>query len=186
MKKIRRIIANIPNTLTILRIVLIPVLILSFYLEGKTSHYVSSGIFIFASITDYIDGLLARYWKVQSNFGRMLDPIADKMLVSSTLVMLVDKKIAPVVPIIAILCREIFVSGMREYMALKKKTISVKFLGKLKTAIQMIAIIILLLGQENLPLPHANTLGHTCLWIAAVLTVISGYVYCRESIKKAS
>jgi cardiolipin synthase len=184
MAKLKKWVKNIPNALTILRIILIPILVVSFYLEGKASHYVSSGIFIFASITDYIDGVLARYWRVQSNFGRMLDPIADKMLVVSTLVMLVDRKIAPVIPIVAILCREIFVSGMREYMASKKKVMSVRFIGKLKTAVQMTAIITLLLGEDNLPFANMKIIGQVCLWIAAILTIISGYIYCRDSMRR--
>ncbi len=183
MIQIKKMMKNIPNALTILRIALIPVLVMSFYLESRASHYVSTGIFIFASITDYIDGLLARYWKVQSNFGRMLDPIADKMLVVSTLVMLVEQKIAQVIPIIAILCREIFVSGMREYMASKQKAMPVRFIGKIKTAIQMTAIIILLLGEDNLPFANINVIGQICLWVAAALTIISGYIYCKVNIK---
>ncbi|MDJ1288823.1 MAG: CDP-alcohol phosphatidyltransferase family protein, partial [Candidatus Midichloria mitochondrii] len=78
---------------------LIPILVTSFYLEGNAARYVATGIFIFASITDYFDGLLARLWKTETSFGRMLDPIADKMLVISTLVMLVHKNMAPVLPI---------------------------------------------------------------------------------------
>lgn len=170
------IVKNIPNALTVLRIILIPILIISFYLEGKMSHYVSAGIFIFASITDYVDGVLARYWKAQSNFGRMLDPIADKMLVASTLLMLVDQRIAPVIPIVIILCREIFVSGMREYLGSIQKAIPVRFVGKLKTAIQMIAIITLLLGENGV-------FGEVCLWIAAILTLLSGAFYFVEGLK---
>lgn len=178
----RGFIKNIPNILTILRIFLIPVLVISFYFDGKMSSYMSAGIFIFASITDYVDGLLARYWKVQTNFGRMLDPIADKMLVASTLLMLVNRNMAPVIPIVIILCREIFISGMREYLASIQKNVPVRFVGKLKTAIQMIAIIILLLGNEILG-KYAETLGLTSLWIAAILTLISGFFYFAEGLK---
>ena len=182
MFAIKKILKNIPNALTLLRILLIPVLVISFYLEGKTSNYVSAGIFIFASITDYVDGLLARYWKVQTNFGRMLDPIADKMLVASTLLMLVDRKIASVIPIVIILCREIFVSGMREYLASIQKTIPVRYVGKLKTTIQMTAIIILLLGS-NIPFQNMDLIGEIFLWIAAALTLTSGFLYCVEGLK---
>lgn len=178
----RQFIKNIPNILTILRIALIPVLVASFYFDGKMASYMSAGIFIFASITDYIDGLLARYWKAQTNFGRMLDPIADKMLVASTLLMLVDRKIAPVIPIVIILCREIFVSGMREYLASIQKNIPVRFVGKLKTAIQMVAIIILLLGEEILG-TNFELFGLTALWLAAGLTLISGFFYFAEGVK---
>jgi CDP-diacylglycerol--glycerol-3-phosphate 3-phosphatidyltransferase len=176
MFRVETIIKSIPNALTVLRIILIPILIISFYLEGKMSHYVSAGIFIFASITDYVDGVLARYWKAQSNFGRMLDPIADKMLVASTLLMLVDQRIAPVIPIVIILCREIFVSGMREYLGSIQKAIPVRFVGKLKTAIQMVAIITLLLGENGV-------FGEACLWVAAILTLLSGAFYFVEGLK---
>lgn len=179
---IKKFLKNIPNSLTILRILLIPVLIVSFYFEGKTSNYISTGIFIFASITDYVDGFLARYWSAQTNFGRMLDPIADKMLVASTLLMLVDKNMAPVIPIVIILCREIFISGMREYLASIRKTIHVKFIGKVKTAIQMCAIIILLLGNEVLG-QSAEIFGLIAVWGAAVLTLVSGLSYFVEGVK---
>lgn len=177
-----KILRNIPNALTMLRILLIPVLVVSFYLEGVMSHYVSVGIFVFASITDYVDGLLARRLKVQTNFGRMLDPIADKMLVASILLMLVDRHIASVVPIVIILCREIFVSGMREYLASIHKTIPVRFIGKIKTAMQMIAIVMLLLGEDNL-IPHSILIGQISLWSAAVLTLISGFFYFVEGLQ---
>lgn len=177
------IIKQIPNAFTVSRILLIPVLIGSFYLHGTWARYVCAGIFTMASVTDYIDGKLARSLRAQSNFGRMLDPIADKMLVISTLVMLVDRKMAPVIPIVAILCREIFVSGMREYLATKKVKIHVSFFGKVKTVIQMVAIIMLLLGNEATRICDAEGIGQIAIWVAAVLTVVSGYVYLREGLK---
>ena len=179
---LKKFLKNIPNSLTILRIFLIPVLVVSFYFDGQTANYISTGIFIFASITDYVDGFLARHWSAQTNFGRMLDPIADKMLVASTLLMLVDKHMAPVIPIVIILCREIFISGMREYLASIRKTIHVKFIGKLKTVIQMCAIIILLLGNEVLG-RNAEVFGLIALWVAAVFTLMSGLSYFIEGVK---
>lgn len=178
-------IKDIPNILTILRILLIPVLVLFFYIEGIVAHYIVAGIFIFASITDYIDGSLARKLNANSNFGRMLDPIADKMLVVSTLLMLVDKRMAPVIPIVAILCREICVSGMREYLASYKIKMPVSLLGKIKTVIQMTAIIILLLGNDIIGVEYANYIGNVTIWIAASLTVFSGYIYVKEGLKHA-
>ncbi len=178
----KKFLKSIPNILTILRIIMIPILVASFYFAGKTSNYISAGIFIFASITDYADGFLARYLKAQTNFGRMLDPIADKMLVASTLLMLVDKQMVPVIPIVIILCREIFISGMREYLGAKKKIMNVKFIGKLKTVTQMGAIIILLLGDEVLGI-HAEVGGLIFLWCAAVLTLVSGFSYFIAGIK---
>ncbi len=175
-------IKGVPNMLTAVRILLIPVLVICFYLEGRVARYVSVAIFIFASITDYIDGALAKRWGAQTNFGRMLDPIADKMLVSSILLMLVDKKMAPVFPIIAILCREFFVSGMREYLAEIKIVMRVNVLGKIKTTVQMVAVILLLLGEAASGISHAEQAGQVAIWIAACLTLISGYVYFRECI----
>ena len=173
---------NIPNILTLLRVALIPVLVATFYIDSKFSHYVATSIFIFASITDYFDGFLARVWKVQSSFGKVLDPVADKMLVVATLMMMVDKGIAPVLPALVILCREILVSGMREYLAELKVNIKprVSYLAKIKTTTQMIAIIILLLGKEGTGITYANLLGEIVIWIAAVLTVVTGYAYLKE------
>lgn len=174
---------DIPNILTILRILLIPILVLSFYLVTPLSRYLVIGIFVFASITDYFDGSLARKWNAETNFGRMLDPIADKMLVISTLIMLVDQKIAPVIPILAIVCREIFVSGMREYLATHNVTISVNVIGKLKTALQMTAIILLLLDEKTINIANTSLIGTIMLWAVAILTIISGYIYTKNAIR---
>lgn len=173
----------IPNYLTAFRIFLIPILVLSFFMDGVISHYVAVSIFIFASITDFFDGYLARLWNAQSNFGKMLDPIADKMLVASTLMMLVYTHRADVAPAIAILCREILVSGMREYLIELKVNIPVSRLGKIKTTAQMVAIIILLLGSDIIPIPHIDILGRLMLWIASILTIFTGYLYCKEGFK---
>ncbi len=174
---------EIPNILTVFRIILIPILVMSFYIDTKASRYIYTGIFIFASITDYIDGLLARLWKAETNFGRMLDPIADKMLVVSTLLMLVYKGMAPVIPIVAILCREIFVSGMREYLGESKIVLPVNILGKIKTAVQMIAIIVIMIGSDLVSWKYIQNIGEISLWVAAILTIVSGFIYCREGMK---
>ncbi|WPX96748.1 CDP-diacylglycerol--glycerol-3-phosphate 3-phosphatidyltransferase [Candidatus Bandiella euplotis] len=179
---------NIPNILTLLRILLIPVLVAVFYIESKFAHYVAVSIFIFASITDYFDGALARAWKVQSDFGKVLDPIADKLLVAATLMMMVDKGIAPVLPTLVILCREILVSGMREHLAELKVQVSlpVSRLAKIKTAAQMAAIIILLLGENTTGFRYTDLLGKVAIWTAAVLTAITGYAYLQKGIKNGS
>ena len=174
---------DIPNILTLLRIALIPVLISAFYIESNFAHYIAASIFIFASVTDYFDGFLARAWKVQSNFGKVLDPIADKILVAATLMMMVDRGIAPVLPTLVILCREILVSGMREHLAELKVSLPVSNLAKVKTAAQMVAIIILLLGESTTGIPYTDFLGKSAIWIAAFLTVITGYAYLKEGIK---
>ena len=177
------ILKDLPNMLTVVRIALIPILISSFYIEDKAVHYFAAGIFIFASITDYFDGFLARKLRAQTSFGKVLDPIADKLLVASTLMMLVHFERAPVLPTIAILCREILVSGLREYLADIKVNLPVSNLGKVKTAFQMVAIILLLLGEKGTGFMYAYLVGEIAIWIAALLTLISGYLYCKEGFK---
>ena len=174
---------NLPNILTILRMALIPILVLSFYLQGDVARYVAAGIFMFASFTDYLDGLLARRWRYETTFGRMLDPVADKMLVISTLVMLVHKDLAPVFPILAILCREILISGLREHLAQIKVSVPVSGLAKLKTAMQMISIIIILLGEESTGIRYADDIGIFLLWATACLTILTGYMYFKASFR---
>jgi CDP-diacylglycerol--glycerol-3-phosphate 3-phosphatidyltransferase (EC 2.7.8.5) len=175
---------GLPNFLTILRIVLIPVLIISFYMERWVGSWPAALIFIFASITDYFDGLLARSLNAQSNFGRILDPISDKLLVASTLMMLVHFDRAPVIPAILILCREITVSGLREYLAEFRVSIPVTHLAKVKTAIQFIAILILLLNNNIIRGEFFYFLGQASIWTAAILTLVTGYAYCKEGFKK--
>jgi CDP-diacylglycerol--glycerol-3-phosphate 3-phosphatidyltransferase len=174
---------DIPNILTLMRIMLIPVMVGSFYVEDKTVHYFAAGIFIFASITDYFDGFLARKLHAQTSLGKVLDPIADKLLVASTLMMLVHFDRAPVLPTIAILCREILVSGLREYLSDIAINLPVSNFGKIKTALQMLAIIILLLGEEGTGFKFADIFGDIMIWIAATLTLVSGYAYCKEGFK---
>jgi cardiolipin synthase len=186
---------NLPNILTISRIVIIPVLIASFYIEGRTYHLVAASLFMLASITDFFDGYFARLWKVQSNLGRFLDPIADKLLVAAAIVMLVhfqDIGDFGVIPAIAILCREIAVSGLREFLAEIHVSVPVSNLAKIKTGVQMIAIFLLLLGVEGPSFEEVETItkitltelvGRIFLWISAVLTLITGYAYLKAGIK---
>ncbi len=175
--------SNLPNILTAARIAMIPVLITSFYIDGIVARYISMGIFICASLTDYIDGVLARMWKAETRLGRILDPIADKMLIASTLLMLVHEGIAPVIPTVAILCREIFVSGLRENLAEFKISIPVSRLAKLKTFVQMVSIIILLLGNDVVGTDVSLMIGRLGIWIAACLTIFTGYAYLKEVFK---
>ncbi len=198
---------KIPNYLTILRIVLIPVIVGLFYIPGKITSLVIALLFMLASITDYFDGYLARYYKVQSNFGVCFDPIADKLLVAVVLIMLVgsyDGAIYILMPSIIIICREILVSGLREFLANFKVSMPVTKLAKWKTAIQMIAITILLLVNKNslysldiltsvLGIGNTTklflseliqTTGVVLLNIASILTIITGYAYYRLFSKK--
>ena len=175
---------ELPNILTVFRIVLIPVLVLSFYINEEIGSWLAAIIFTFASITDYLDGLLARVLNAHSHFGRILDPIADKLLVASTLMMLVHFGRAPVIPTILILCREIMVSGLREYLAEFKLSIPVTRLARVKTAIQFGAILMLLLNNGVMNIPYIDYIGQTSIWVAAVLTLVTGYAYCKEGFQK--
>jgi len=185
---------KLPNQLTLLRIVMIPVLIGSFYLEGKLYHWVAAGLFLVASVTDFFDGYLARAWKAQSRFGQFLDPVADKLLVAAALLMLSNDgylKGLDILPAIAILSREILVSGLREFLAEIRVSLPVTTLAKVKTAVQMVAIFLLLLGVEGPSIDEIETytqehltvtLGRVLLWASAILTTITGYVYLKAGL----
>ena len=185
---------NIPNLLTYGRILCVPLIVLCFFIEGKlsisnTARWVALWIFIIASITDFLDGYLARIWNQTSNIGRMLDPIADKLLISSILLLVAaDQTIAgwSLWAAIIILCREILVSGLREYLAQLKVSISVPVsrIAKWKTTAQMVAIAFLLAGPAGDEiLPHTTQIGIVLLWISALLTIYSGYDYFRVGLK---
>lgn len=184
---------HIPNALTLLRVAIVPMLIAGSFLESALYHYTAAGLFLLASVTDFFDGYLARKMEAQSRFGRMLDPIADKLLVASALLILTESgEIAGVhiIPAAAILCREILVSGLREFLAGDAVDLPVNRFGKLKTGIQMTALFLLLLGVEG-PAVDAVAGGETLnqlagrilLWVAGVMTLFSGYVYFRAGLK---
>ena len=183
---------NLPNMLTYARIVAVPLVVLCFFLEGtlKSSDFARWSalvIFIAASVTDYLDGYLARAWKQTSNIGRMLDPIADKLLVAALLLMLVytgQIEGWTLWAAIVILCREILVSGLREYLAALKVSVPVTQLAKWKTAIQMVAIAFLLAGPAgDKVFPLTTQVGLVLLWIAALVTLYTGYDYFRAGLK---
>lgn len=186
---------NLPNILTISRILIIPVLVASFYMEAKLYHLVAAGLFLFASITDFFDGYLARMMKAQSSLGRFLDPIADKLLVAAVILMLTHVKGISgfeIIPALAILCREILVSGLREFLAESNVSMPVTALAKFKTVVQMSALFLLLLGVEGPNIEgvehftsvHLTVfLGKILLWVAAILTTFTGYAYLRAGLK---
>lgn len=186
-------IKRIPNALTVMRILIVPILIAGSFLESQLYHYVAAGLFLLASVTDFFDGYLARRLKAQSRFGTLLDPIADKLLVASALLILVasdDIAGIHIIPAAAILCREILVSGLREFLAGDNIDLPVSNIGKCKTAVQMTAIFLLLLGVEGPQIDVITNeealnqvLGRILLWIAGVMTVFSGYVYLRAGLK---
>ncbi|EKF42884.1 CDP-diacylglycerol--glycerol-3-phosphate 3-phosphatidyltransferase [Nitratireductor indicus] len=185
---------NIPNLLTYGRILAVPAIVLCFFMEGRLqssdlARWSALGLFIAASVTDYFDGYLARTWQQTSNIGRMLDPIADKLLVSTCLLLLAadtDRTIAgwTLWAAIIILCREILVSGLREYLAALKVSVPVTQLAKWKTAIQMLAIGFLLAGPAgDKVLPYTTQTGIALLWISAIVTLYTGYDYFRAGLK---
>ncbi|HLP70546.1 MAG TPA: CDP-diacylglycerol--glycerol-3-phosphate 3-phosphatidyltransferase [Rhizobium sp.] len=183
---------NIPNLLTYARIVAVPVIVLCFFVEGRLAssdwaRWTALTLFIIASVTDFFDGYLARIWNQTSNIGRMLDPIADKLLVASVLLLMAaDGTIAgwSLWAAITILCREILVSGLREYLAALKVSVPVTRIAKWKTTIQMVAIAFLLAGPAGDKfLPYTTEAGITLLWIAALLTIYTGYDYFRAGVK---
>jgi cardiolipin synthase (CMP-forming) len=183
---------NLPNMLTYGRILAVPLVVFCFFIEGKLkssdpARWAALAIFIIASLTDFLDGYLARIWQQTSNIGRMLDPIADKLLVASCLLLLAaDSTIAgwSLWAAIIILCREILVSGLREYLAELKVSVPVTRLAKWKTAIQMVAIGFLLAGPAaDKILPYTTETGLVLLWISAVVTLYTGWDYFRSGLK---
>ena len=183
---------NIPNLLTYARIVAVPIVVACFFVEGRLqssdfARWTALGIFVVASITDYLDGYLARIWNQTSNIGRMLDPIADKLLVASVLLLMAaDGTIAgwSLWAAITILCREILVSGLREYLAALKVAVPVTRIAKWKTTIQMIAIGFLIVGPAGDSIvPHTALVGIVLLWAAALITIYTGYDYFRAGLK---
>jgi cardiolipin synthase (CMP-forming) len=184
---------QIPNILTIGRIIIVPIFVLTFYIPGFFGDLIPFFLFVIASFTDYLDGLLARLFKEESKLGELLDPIADKILVAAALILLVMNGVIKnyeVVAAIIILTREILISGLREFLAKGRITMQVTSLSKLKTFIQMIAITILLTGESgnkviNFQDYNAQTIGIILLWFSAFLTLYTGYDYLRKGIDHA-
>ena len=184
---------KIPNTLTIGRIVIVPIFILSFYLPGAMGDWIPFLLFVLASFTDFLDGLLARLYKEESKLGELLDPIADKIIVSSALVLLVmDGTIInyEVIAGIIILIREILISGLREFLAKVQVAMPVNNLAKFKTFIQMFAIATLLTGESGNKLINfgdynTHSIGIILLWLSAFLTLYTGYDYVKKGIDHA-
>lgn len=177
---------SLPNILTYGRILAVPVVTWCLLWGGDWAHWVALAVFILAALTDFFDGYLARLWRIQSSLGRMLDPIADKLLVAATLLALAgDRTIYGVHTWagVIILCREVLVSGLREYLAELRVSVPVTRLAKWKTALQLTAIGFLIAGPAGDKLfPYTTWVGLTGLWIAAALTLYTGYDYFRAGI----
>jgi CDP-diacylglycerol---glycerol-3-phosphate 3-phosphatidyltransferase len=181
----KRLNINIPNALTIMRIMLIPVLMVVFYVPFKNHLLVAAGIFAFAAITDWFDGYLARRLGQMTAFGAFLDPVADKLMVSIALVLLVERHDTLLFTLAAcvIIGREIVISALREWMAElgKRTSVAVSYVGKVKTTFQMIAIVGLLAIDPNTDESWLLALSYLMLYSAAVLTLWSMFVYLRAA-----
>ena len=189
----------LPNALTVLRIVLVPLFVIAFAIPGDAARLMAFGIFVIAGVSDWLDGFAARKLKAGSDFGRMLDPIADKVLVAVALMMLVAEgtfftevksngmlSLLKLVPALIILSREILVSGLREFLAGARVSVPVTAVAKFKTAVQMVAIgAMILTPLADIYLPGAPSLtyafiAYVMLWVAAALTVYTGVIYFRS------
>src|ERR1700744_4957679 len=189
----------LPNALTILRILLVPVFVVAYVLPGEIARLVAFAVFALAGVSDWLDGFAARKLKAGSDFGRMLDPIADKVLVGVALMMLVAEgtftrysattgalSLARLVPALIILSREILVSGLREFLAGTRVSVPVTAIAKFKTAVQMVAIGAMILTPladivaPGIPALTYSAIAYILLWIAAALTVYTGVIYFRN------
>ena len=184
---------KIPNILTIGRIIIVPFFVLAFYLPGFYGDLTACVLFVVASFTDFLDGMLARMMGEESKLGELLDPIADKIIVATALILLVmDGTIRhyEVIAAIIILTREILISGLREFLAKGQIKLPVSNLAKLITFLQMVAISLLLTGETgnkilNFQDYNAQTIGIILLWLSAFLTLYTGYEYLRKGIDHA-
>ena len=184
---------KIPNILTIGRIIIVPFFVLAFYLPGFYGDLTACVLFVIASFTDFLDGMLARMMGEESKLGELLDPIADKIIVATALILLVMSgtiRHYEVIAAIIILTREILISGLREFLARGQIKLPVTNLAKLKTFLQMVAIALLLTGETgnrilNFQDYNSQTIGIILLWLSAFLTLYTGYEYLRKGIDHA-
>lgn len=170
---------SLPNILTLARIVLIPIFIIAFYVPAASAHTVAAVIFALASFTDWLDGHLARRWEQMSLFGAFLDPVADKLLVASALLLLVGAKDIDYItlPAIVIVGREIVISALREWMSEvgSRASVTVSYIGKVKTCLQMLAIFLLIAFYPAQS--YWGILGFILLYVSAILTIWSMVIY---------
>jgi CDP-diacylglycerol--glycerol-3-phosphate 3-phosphatidyltransferase len=179
---------NLPNILTYGRVAAVPVVAaLLFWPNVDWAAWTAFGVFALAAVTDFFDGYLARAWSQQSSLGRMLDPIADKLLVAASLLILAAGSTIhgwTLLAAVIILCREILVSGLREYLAELQVSVPVTRLAKWKTGAQMVAIGFLIAGEAgDRVLPGISQAGILLLWLSAVLTLYTGYDYMRAGLR---
>ena len=178
---------NVPNILTLGRILILPIIIALFFMDGALAAWIALTLYILACITDYLDGYIARRYEIVSAFGTFLDPIADKIFIASLLIALAGFGRLEglwLVPAIIILMREILISGMREFLGPKNIQLPVSKLAKWKTTVQMIALGFLVVGNYgDVLIPHTLFIGQILLAFAALLTVVTGWRYVTEGMK---
>ena len=171
---------NLPNKLTILRVIMIPFFVLALLYNGgenQTLRYVAAAIFIIASLTDMLDGKIARKYNLVTNFGKFMDPLADKLLVCSALICLVELKELPAWMVIVIISRDFIISGFRLVASDNGVVIAASYWGKFKTTFQMIAVVLLIVG-----IPALSMVTTAVVWIALILTVISLVDYIAKNV----
>ena len=180
---------NLPNFLTIMRILLTPVIILCLYFETSFWHNMAVLFFIIASITDYFDGFLARKYQLKSTFGQLIDPVADKILVNSVLIMLVGSGQLDVFIVIIFMIRDTLVQGVRSCAAAENLIIEAVVIGKWKTLLQMIGLVAIIIDLPFTAVPLYN-IGYGLLCLSVILSLVSGYQYCsyyyKNTLKKSS
>ncbi len=177
---------NIANILTLSRIAAIPLITALLFFEQPVFRWTALALYVIACVTDFFDGYIARRMDQVSALGRFLDPIADKLVVGAILMaMTATQQISgwSVFPALIIMCREIMVSGLREYLATLKIGVPVSLLAKWKTTAQMVALGFLIVGTAGPDWLHVTMIGDILLWVAAILTVVTGYDYLRVGIK---
>ena len=174
---------HIPNILTVARIIVVPLIVASMYLPDNLRYIIPATLFFFAGVSDLLDGYLARKWQVESSFGTMLDPIADKLLTGAVIVMVVWSGQAEVLPAVIIICREMLISGLREHLARINCKMPVSFLAKLKTTIQFVAMGFLIGYPATNPDLYYDEAASLLFWFAALLTMATGYAYIHESVR---
>jgi len=177
---------NLPNLLTMSRILIIPLVVATFFFDSPAMRWTAVTMFTIAGITDFFDGYLARRANQVSNLGRFLDPIADKLLVASVLLLIVAFGRVDewsYLPALVILLREIMVSGLREFLAELRVSVPVTKLAKAKTTVQMIALGFLIVGTASPSWINAKMIGEFGIWIAAAITLITGYDYMKAGMR---
>lgn len=175
---------TVPNILTVSRMLLLPLFALGFFLKSKFGGILSLSVFTFCCITDFLDGYYARAFKQATKLGQMLDPLADKIVVSIAILFIVGFHLISdyaIIPAAVILCREIIISGVRDATEFSGRSFRTLLLSKCKTAMQMLALSTLLLASV-VELPVIPQIGEMLLWLSSIIAIVSGIVYCKRHI----